>query len=150
MRTIITSIFLLLTLLLKAQENKNCLENKTLISKVGSLCEETNIASSCAGAEIYLVLMFKKEKVSISEKYISTCDKVTINNFGNYKWMLLNNKEVKINYNPSVEDIIVRNLGFSIFMKDLKFKLNKCKLIGEENRNNRVTKYTFIDGTEQK
>ena len=145
MKTIIITSFLFLSIFLNAQENKNYPENSTLISKVGTLCVETTIPSPCAGAEIYLELSFKKDEVEISEKHISTCDKETTINLGKYKWVLLENNEVKIDYNPSIENYINQEIEFSIFMKNLKFRINDGKLIGEKDRNNRITTYVFMD-----
>jgi hypothetical protein len=148
MKTAIIVSFILWTLLLNAQENKNYLENNTFISKVGSMCEETNIPDPCAGAQIYLILMFKKEYVFISEKYISTCDKVEIIKIGCFKWGLSENNEVKIDYNPDINKVIEYEFNFSIFMDNLTFELIDNRLRGKEKRKNKVIEYIFLKNSE--
>ncbi|WBX74466.1 hypothetical protein PG913_04530 [Tenacibaculum pacificus] len=142
MKIFIFITFIFWSLILKAQEGKKHLENTTFISKVGSMCEETNIPSPCAGKEIYLILTFFKEKVAVSEKYISTCDEIEIVKIGNFKWNLSEKNEVNINYNT---DTIIQNseFNFSIYMNDFTFKLIDNQLIGEMKKYNKMTKYFF-------
>ncbi len=91
MRNIFLVLFCVIVFSLKAQENKKNIANKTFIATVGSICEEVTPPSDCAGAMVYLVLKFDKNKVLITEKEISSCDKETIHYKVNYKWELINN-----------------------------------------------------------
>ncbi|MCG8182464.1 hypothetical protein [Tenacibaculum piscium] len=142
MKIVIVISFMFWSLILKAQEDKKHLENNTFISKVGSMCEETNRPSRCAGKEIYLILTFFKEKVVVSERYISGCNEIEIFEIGYFKWVLSEQNEIKIDYNP---DTIFTKAEFnpSIYMNDFTFKLIDTKLIGEMKMYNKMTKFFF-------
>ncbi len=82
-RNLCLVIFLLTYSISVTQEMKTHL-NKELIAYVGSICEETPDDNPCAGSEIYLTLLFDKEKVSVSEKEVSTCGKENTSEIGNF------------------------------------------------------------------
>ncbi|MFC5048386.1 hypothetical protein [Aquimarina hainanensis] len=82
-----------------AQKMKNHLHKK-LVTKVGTVCEETPDDNPCAGSEIYLSLFFDKKEVKVSEIEVATCGQESIYNIGTYTWKLLPNKEIRIDFIP--------------------------------------------------
>ena len=76
------------------------LTNGAFISKTGEIFEETPDDNPCAGQEVFLVLEFKKSKVNITEKFISSCGNESIGYKLEYKWELTNHNEIKIFYKP--------------------------------------------------
>ncbi|MET3036165.1 hypothetical protein ABXT08_08690 [Chryseobacterium sp. NRRL B-14859] len=49
------------------------LADKSFQAVIGSVCEETSQPDPCAGYMIYLLLNFKKDQVSITEKNVRSC-----------------------------------------------------------------------------
>ncbi len=94
---VITMLFYICSMLCHAQKMKNFF-NKELITKVGAICEETSDDNPCAGSEVFLTLIFNKKEVQVNEKLIGTCGIESVNEIGAYKWELLPNKEIKIDF----------------------------------------------------
>ncbi len=107
---------------LHAQSKNDLLINKTFSINIGSVCEETPEPNPCAGFEIFFILHFTKNNVSVLEKNISSCDSEDIVSKLNYKWEFTKNSEIKI-YSNSKE--IQYN-----FLKDLVLKIEKKKIVG--------------------
>ena len=82
-----------------AQGMKNHLHKK-LVTKVGTVCEETPDDNPCAGSEVYLSLFFDKRQVKVSEIEVATCGQESIYKIGQYDWQLLRNKEIRIDFIP--------------------------------------------------
>lgn len=103
-QNILTVIYITIALLLNAcstlchTQKMNAYFNKELVARVATICEETPDNNPCAGSEIFLVLMFDKQEVQVYEKELSTCGKASVNEIGVYKWTLLPNKELKIDF----------------------------------------------------
>ncbi|MEE9361220.1 MAG: hypothetical protein V3U92_01330 [Cellulophaga sp.] len=131
MKTVILISILLLTLSCKAQKNRSLLINKTFMANIGSICEETPDGYDCACIEIYLILNFTKEDISIIEKEISSCGTENITSKLIYKWELTQNFETKIVSNP--------NEIAHGFLKDLVLKVENEKIIGNKKRRNKTT-----------
>ncbi|MCL5247636.1 hypothetical protein M4I21_17595 [Cellulophaga sp. 20_2_10] len=136
------TFLLLVTLSVKAQESTNDLINKSFSTKVGYMCQETDTPNPCAGQQIYLELKFKKEKVVILEKYVSSCNKVNETEIGQFKWSLLKNNEVKI-YSDS------EKIKYT-YLKNLKLELSNKVLVGEKIwEHTEPEKYVFIENNTQ-
>ncbi|WP_378174081.1 hypothetical protein [Aquimarina sp. SS2-1] len=110
--------------------------HKELTAKVGAICEETPDDNPCAGSQIYLTFLFDKERVQVSEKEISTCDKESIHNIGSYTWKLLDSKEIKVDFDPMM---IKGTYAEHIFLE-----LRDKQLIGKiTHENGEVVAYAF-------
>lgn len=96
------------------------------------MCQETTEPDLCAGQEIYLVLKFNKENITIIEKNISSCKKEEIN----YKWELIGDNEIKIWLKP--EEIKYKSI------ENMKFKTTDGIIIGYKmDWNNKKVEYVF-------
>lgn len=106
--------------------------NKTFVSKIGTLCEEVEGDDSCAGKTIFLVLKFDKETVLAQEKYVSTCDSVSVIPIGNFKWRLYQ------------QNIALENTE-GTFLENLKLEVVKNVLSGKRksDSNNIISHFTF-------
>lgn len=85
---------------LNAQSDNDMLINQTFISMIGSVCEETPDDNPCAGLEIFLILNFNEDNVSVIEKEVSSCGIDNIISTLDYKWKLTENYEIKIHNDP--------------------------------------------------
>ena len=142
MKTMFTVFFFLLSLSLQTQKKQGFLKNKKFIANVGYISEETPGPDPCAGKQIYLVLAFKGEKVHIEEKYISSCDKTSTIDIGNYPWKLLGDNEVKIYVSPQKIK--------GTYVEKLRLTLNGKQLLGSrKDWNNNLVEYTFDDHFEE-
>jgi hypothetical protein len=143
MRSILFLTFLFMTSFLSAQENEDFLIHKSFTAHVGSICEETAKPDPCAGKQIYLVLAFKKEQVSISEKYVNSCGKESIRELGNYNWELVASTQVKIDIDPEQKAYT--------YMENLTLVLKAGQLVGKrKNWETDTTEYIFVDHSKQK
>ncbi|WP_375239621.1 hypothetical protein [Aurantibacter sp.] len=103
--------------------------NKTFVSKIGTLCEEVEGDDFCAGSTIFLVLKFNKETVLAQEKYISTCDSVSVIPIGVFKWRLYQ------------QNIVLENTE-GTFLENLKLEVVNDVLSGKrKNDNNKIISY---------
>ena len=131
-----------MTLSVKAQQNRNFLENKVFTTHVANICEETVKPDPCAGQQVYLVLAFKDKKVTISEKSVTTCGEEFINDLGNYTWEVLKSNELKINTDSAKIEYT--------FMQDLKLAVKNGHLIGKKKDwNDSIIEYIFTDNLEK-
>ncbi|PKV51390.1 hypothetical protein ATE84_3475 [Aquimarina sp. MAR_2010_214] len=135
-KQILFLLFINLFLGLNAQSNNDILINQTFISMIGSVCEETPDDNPCAGLEIFLILNFSKNNVSILEKEVSSCGVENINYTLDYKWELIQNHEIKIYNNP-------KEIAYD-FLKNLVIKVENKKVIGYTKRGDKKTdKFEF-------
>ena len=116
---------------LNAQSNNDMLINQTFISMIGSVCEETPDDNPCVGLEIFLVLNFKEDNVSIIEKEVSSCGIENITSMLDYKWKLIQNHEIKIDNDP-------KEIEYD-FLKNLVIKVEQGKVTGYIKRGNKIT-----------
>ena len=114
-----------MSLAVNTQENNSLLINKNFIAKIGSICEETTDGYDCAGIEIYLILNFTKEDLSITEKQISSCGTENITFKLDYKWELTPQSEIKIGVDSTE---ITSN-----FFKNIVLKFENKTVIGYIN-----------------
>lgn len=136
-RNILILIFSFLYSLSNAQEMKSYL-NKELIANVGSIFEETPDDNPCAGSEIYLTLLFDKEKVCVTEKEISSCGKEFITEIGKYNWELVSNKEISINFDPQKTK--------NTYAQNLFLQIKNHNIIGKiRHLNGEIIEYPFKD-----
>lgn len=112
---------LMIAITIKAQKVENKLIDKTFQANIGSICEETPDYNPCAGAEIFLVLQFTKNKVTITQKDVSSCNKETIYCKYTYNWKF---KETEIIINSKLEEIKYT------YINKLKVFYKEEKLIG--------------------
>lgn len=103
-------------------KDDHILINQTFTATIGYVCEETPEPNPCAGLEIYLVLSFTKEEVSIIEKEVSSCDVEDITSKLNYKWELIQDSEIKIYSNP-------KEIEYN-FLEGLRIKIEDNNIIG--------------------
>lgn len=135
-KKIFTYLLLLITITNYAQIENGILLEKEYISKVGSICEETSEPNPCAGQEIYLTLKFKKEKVLITQKSISSCGEESNEYEFNYNWKLLLNNKIKIYSNS-------QDIKYT-YLENLNFELKKNKLYAvKEDWNKDLIEYLF-------
>ena len=110
--------------------------NKELIAKVGTIYEETPDDNPCAGSEIYLTLFFDTEKVSVSEKEVSTCGKESVFEIGNFDWQLMSSNEIKIDFDP-------QKIKYT-YAQNLSLELENNTIIGTIiHLSNTTSKYIF-------
>lgn len=110
--------------------------HKELVAKVGDLCEETIDPNDCAGIEIYVTLFFEKQKVTLSEKEVTTCDTETILFSGTYFWNIASNQEITINFETN-------EIG-GTYLKEMAFALKDSLIIGLVRQfNGQVTEHIF-------
>lgn len=134
-RNICIVISLLICFLSNAQEMKNHL-NKELTANVGTLYEETPDNNPCAGSQIYLTLLFDQEKVCVSEKEISTCEKENISEIGSFNWQLLENNRIDIGFDP-------QKIKYT-YAKTLSLELKNDTVIGKIiHLNGTTSEYIF-------
>ncbi|SNR16864.1 hypothetical protein [Tenacibaculum jejuense] len=114
-------VFIIIAINLQAQQTKESLVGKIFSAKVGYICEETPEPNPCAGQQIFLVLQFNKEEVTITEKNRSSCDKETVAYQFKYAWSL-DDEVVVINSNP--EEVRYT------YLEKLKLNLKNGKLKG--------------------
>ncbi len=100
-KLILFILFVSSFLAVNAQSNPDALFGQTFMTKIATVCEETPDSNPCAGFEIFLVLSFSKEAVSVTEKNISSCNKESIFSKRNYTWELTADSEIIIHSNPS-------------------------------------------------
>ncbi len=120
MKNILLLMFLTLFSSSCQAQKQNFLHNKTFTSKIYSICEETSEYNPCAGQEVYLILKFTPKKVVISEKYVSSCEEEDTINLGRYKWRLLTNGVVKIDFGQEQQSKDLKNLTLKLENKVLK------------------------------
>jgi hypothetical protein len=114
--------------------------NKELIARVATICEETPDNNPCAGSEIFLALIFDKKEVQVYEKVISTCGKESVKKIGTYKWTLLPNKELKI-------DFISEQIKYT-YAEYLFLELRDKQLVGRiTHLSGKVIEYSFHEKT---
>lgn len=130
-------ILLMFTCCISSYAQKmNFFLHKELIAKVGSICEETPDDNPCAGSEVYLSLLFNKEKVEIAEKEISTCGKESLSLIGSFYWKLVRNGNIVID--------IVSEKTKGTYADKMFLELKQQQLIGNVTHlNGRVIKYVF-------
>ncbi|WP_109435326.1 MULTISPECIES: hypothetical protein [Aquimarina] len=132
MKKSITFLILISSFLgLNAQNEYDILINQTFISNIGSVCEETPEPDPCAGLEVYLILKFTKENISIVEKEISSCGSEYITSKLDYHWELIQNSEIKVHSIP-------KEIEYK-FLKDLVLKIEDGKIIGYKKLWNKKT-----------
>lgn len=121
---------------LNAQSKDAILTQQMFITKIESLFEETPKSNPCAGLEIYLILKFTKDNLSIIEKEISSCDEEHISSKLDYKWELTQDSEIIIDSNP-------QEIEYN-FLKDLVLKIENEKVMGYKKKgNNKIKKIEF-------
>lgn len=125
MKEFITSFLLLLYGTMYYQTDEKLHFNTNYTAIVNTICEETSIPDSCAGQEVYLVLNFKKRKVYITEKMISTCGEVYVRKELKYKWKFSGDNEIIIFSNP--EEVKFTSL------ENLKLYFKDKVVFGEKN-----------------
>ena len=123
-KLILFILFVSSFLAVNAQSNPDALFGQTFMTKIATVCEETPDSNPCAGFEIFLVLSFSKEAVSVTEKNISSCNKESIFSKRNYTWELTADSEIIIHSNP--EEILCD------FLNDHILKLENETVIGYE------------------
>lgn len=134
-RSIFILIFSFLYSFSNAQEMKSYL-NKELTANVGSIYEETPDDNPCAGSQIYLTFQFDKDKVSVSEKEITSCGKESINEIGKYNWKLGSNKEINIDFDlQKIKETYAENLFLEIGGKNIVGRITHL--------NNTTSEYVF-------
>jgi acid phosphatase class B len=136
---IIMSVFLFTFVIQTySQDINKKLKNKTYMSRIGSICQETTIPDPCAGQEIFLVLNFQKGNIKITEKYISSCGVEEISYELIYKWELTNNNEIKIFFNP--KEVEYKSI------ENMKFKIDNEIIIGyKRDWNDKNVEYVFTN-----
>jgi len=107
-------------------QSKGALVGQAFSCSIGYMCEETPDNNPCAGLEIYLILNFSEETVSIIEKEISSCGVEHINSQLRYKWELTQDSEIKIDTN-------LKEIEYH-FIKNLVLKIENGTVIGNKNR----------------
>ncbi|SFN50697.1 hypothetical protein SAMN05421741_106107 [Paenimyroides ummariense] len=120
MKKIIRFTLLLISSCASAQL-KTELEGKTFITKIGSVCEETNVPDACAGYNTYFEITFNEQNAIIFEKGISSCKELRYSNTYTTEWMFEEqNKIILKNVEPHYDD------GQKIFVDNI--------LIFEDNK----------------
>jgi len=120
---------------LQAQKMKNVL-HKELTANVGTICEETPDDNPCAGSAIYLILVFDKKEVQVTEKEISSCDKETIHEIGTFDWKLKDHKEISIDFVPQKIQ--------GTYAENLILELRDKQLLGRiKHLNGQIVEYVF-------
>ncbi|MEZ4859022.1 MAG: hypothetical protein R2781_09450 [Flavobacteriaceae bacterium] len=110
--------------------------NKELIAKVGTLCEETTNYNPCAGIEMYVTLFFDEQKVTLSEKEVTTCGKETVIFSGTYSWKIASNQEITIDFES-------KQIG-GTYLKEMVFAKEDSVIIGRIRQfNGQVMKHIF-------
>ncbi|MEZ4778744.1 MAG: hypothetical protein R2786_05105 [Flavobacteriaceae bacterium] len=110
--------------------------NKKLIAKVGDICEETIDSNDCAGIEIYVTLFFNEQKVTLSEKEVTTCGTETIVFSGTYFWNIASNKEITLDFDS-------KQIG-GTYLKEMVFVVKDSLIIGRIRQfNGQVTEHIF-------
>lgn len=123
MKSLITCLLLLNLLVeLNAQNKNEDLTTQTFIYHLDTVCEETPEPVPCAGFEIYFIMTFDKEDVTIIEKHIDSCESEYIASKLNYRWILTPDSQIKIFSNPI-------EIKYN-FLKDLVLKIENKNLIG--------------------
>lgn len=128
-KQIIFLIFITSFLVLNSQNKSHVLINKTFTAKIGYVCEETHEPNPCAGLEVYLILNFTKENISIIEKEISSCGSEYITYKLDYKWELIQGSEIKIYSTP-------KEIEYK-FLKDFVLNIESEKVIGYKKWGNK-------------
>jgi len=143
MKKCIILLFIILPFLtINAQNELEPLINVEYISNIGYGCEETPEPDPCAGVQMYLILKFTEESVSIIEKDISSCGSEYITCELEYKWEMSNNNEITIQSNP-------KEIEYK-FLKDLVLKIENKKMVGYKKYwNNRIKKIIFEKNSEK-
>jgi len=117
----------------QTMKNYSC---KELLAKVGDIYMETPDENPCAGSEIYLILKFNKQEVTLSEKEVSSCDEESITPIGTYPWNLLHNHKIEVDF---IADQIK-----GTYAEQLKLELRDQQIIGSITHVNGKTKeYVF-------
>jgi len=132
---VITILFCTCSTFCVAQKMKDYL-NKELVAKVAVIYEETPDDNPCAGSEIFLGFIFNKKEVKVYEKEIVTCGKKIVNEIGVYKWELLPNKEIKIDF--------ISEQTKDTYAEHLFLELKDKQLVGRiKHLNGKVIEYIF-------
>lgn len=122
-QTILILIFYINSfLVINAQSERDLLIDQTFSSNIGSICEETTGDDSCAGSQLYLILKFTEETITVIEKEISSCKVEHISSQLKYKWELTKDSEIKINTNP-------KDIEY-LFSKDIILKIENKTVVG--------------------
>lgn len=126
-------LFILITSVLQAQNIS--IIGKQFIANVNSVCEETPDDNPCAGEEIYVVVKFLKDKVELTEKGVSSCDKETYI------------RKFKYNYGIKENDILIALKPEEVeytHLKEIKFVIENKKLFGSITYpNGKIIVYEF-------
>lgn len=105
-----------------SQNSRDFLVNKTFVSEIGSICEETPDDNPCAGLTEYATLEFKRNSVKIIEKQVSSCDSTYINTKLECNWRVNSKNEVKLNVKP-------KEIKYK-FIEGLRLKIKNDTLFG--------------------
>jgi len=114
-------ILILITITVQGQNVDKNLFDKTFSANVNSVCEETPIPDPCAGEQIYILVKLTKDKIELTEKGISSCDKETYAYSYIYDWKLKDN-EIIVDSNS-------KEIQYTCLNK-LKLRLKSDKLFG--------------------
>ena len=95
-KQIIFLIFITSFLVLNSQNKSHALINKTFTAKLDMYVKRLLSQNPCAGLEVYLILNFTKENISIIEKEISSRGSEYITYKLDYKWELIQGSEINI------------------------------------------------------
>ncbi|WP_075343592.1 hypothetical protein [Tenacibaculum agarivorans] len=114
-------ILILITATVQGQNVGRNLFGKTFSANVNSVCEETPIPDPCAGEQIYILVKLTKDKIELTEKGISSCEKETYVHSYIYDWKLEDN-EIIVNSNP-------KEIQYT-YLNKLKLRLKSDKLFG--------------------
>ncbi|MCZ4244122.1 hypothetical protein [Pedobacter punctiformis] len=138
MKTIFFVAILSTTTMFSAQSQ---IINKSFIAQIGTVCEETSEPNPCAGYNIYLLLNFEKEYVTIIEKNIRTCKTEDTKFHLKTKWILNKNREVIFPDRDKLKNTFVENLSLKVInntligykpdwkkkIQEYKFEINRAK-----------------------
>lgn len=138
MTKLVLIFFLLISGITNAQLDEKLSLNTEYILIVETICEETSQPDPCAGQEVYLILKFKKRKVYITQKMVSSCGEETIQCELKYKWKLENCNQIIILSEP-------KEIKYSS-LENLILTVEDKIVYGHKNiGNNQSEKYVFIN-----
>lgn len=128
-------IFCSLGISASTKNMKNYL-HKNLEVKVGDSFEEVPVDQPCVGGEIYLIIVFDEQRVTILEKEVSTCGDSFVEKIGRYKWALLSNNKIEV-------DFVFEEIKGS-YAENIIFELREGDIIGIiRHLDGKVIEYRF-------